>query len=505
MSNRIMRNSLKVALVALLLALPGLPALAQTAAQPPAEPTGEQLRNMSREERLKLHQEKIRRIIDESKKKQEEDAKKAAEAQKTTVTPAPGAPAAGQPTPIPVPGQAFPAGPVQAYTPPQPGAAPTPAGPAAPRTVRNESKGIMYFRPFDSVVHLGDTFKTDIVADTKEGDVDEITFLIRYPKKTLNPLAVDYSEISGIVKDAVEYSTDPETGEIFMRLPLQQPHKFAARSIAKIIWEAIGPTDGEEINFEFGKGLTTGLFIGGQNSLGSFTGNDGVIHSSVVVRPPKGKPIVQQVGKGGLLVATNRLEISPASMAIRLVGPKVPVSAGDEFTVTLVLDNPAGAAFDRLQAFVQFDPKDLEVVDWDNQNYIKDSVNINDGFARDTFAFDFLGRNSVDNKKGNIVYDKACEAQPLKVSGPFAKIKFKAKHEADRTDVVLVANNPGVGPTTDVSFHQSSMLKSAPKTAMALDGVAITVDEARAQPVRVAQPGAGQAELPRRAVIIRNQ
>ncbi len=104
-------------------------------------PSLEQLRNMSREERIKAHQRRIEQIIQENKRRQEEEARKAAEARQQQQRPQ-------QPT---VPGVVFPPpggppagmrGPVQPLTQPQQMATPPlqpPQAASTPAAARSES------------------------------------------------------------------------------------------------------------------------------------------------------------------------------------------------------------------------------------------------------------------------------------------------------------------------------------------------------------------------------
>lgn len=434
----------------------------------------ERLRTMSREERIREHQARIQRIIEENRRRQAEEQQRQAEAQKTPQPP-------GQPTPAPPPpGQPLPAGPVTQATPAPPGA--PPAQPAAvPKTVRSEARSLLFLRPFDTVVNVGETFQTEVILDTKEGAADRVTFRLRYPKTRLNPLALDFRPVLDLVDGEVEVSQDREAGELFARIPLAEARPFKAEPVARIIWEALSPTDSVPIKFTFGSGQTTGVYLRGSQLLGTEgQEGDGVIDGSVMIVDRKARPVVQKAGEKGLLVASTAVSIPPATMSLRLETDRKAVREGDEFVVDVILDNPRGAPLDRVRLYIQFDPKSLEVVDWDRGNWIREGINIYDGFARQVFAFDFHKANMADNQRGNIIYDMGTELVPLRSDGPLARIKFRALRAAERTDVVLAVNDPGVAPTTDVTYRQVSMLRDRPTEMAALDGVAMRVaaDEA---------------------------
>jgi hypothetical protein len=426
----------------------------------------ERLRTMSREERIREHQARIQRIIEENRRRQAEEQQKQAEAQKTPQPPE---------QPPPPPGQPLPAGPVTQATPaPAPPPAATPA--AVPKTVRSEARTILYLRPFDTVVNVGDTFQTDVVLDTKEGAADRVTFRLRYPKTRLNPLALDFRPVLDRVKGEVAVSQDQDAGEIFADIPFAAARQFKSEAVAHIIWEALSPTDSVPIRFTFGSGSTTGVYLGSSQVLGTEGAqDDGVIDGSVMIVDRRSRPLVQKAGEKGLLVASTAVSIPPATMAVRLQAEERKVREGDEFVVDVLLDNPRGAPLDRVRLFIQFDPAVLEVVDWDRNNWIREGVNIYDGFARQMFAFDFHKANAADNKRGVIVYDMGTEIVPLRSEGALARIKFRALRAAKRTDIVLVANDPGTAPTTDVTYRQTSMLRNSPREMSAVDGVAMQV------------------------------
>lgn len=475
----------------------------------------EKERAMTREERIRAHQAKIDKIIQENRKRQEEAAKSAgaASANPTPATPpfpmqqsqpSP-APAGGPPVPPPsaaasAPGQPIPPGPVQPYVPAAPGA-PMPvaaAAPAAPKAARSEARSMLYFRPFDTVVNLGETFATEVFADTRDGSADELSFYIQYPKTVVNPLAIDHSDIDSYVKGEIEYSADPKAGELYVRIPLQDAHKFPGRKIASIIWEALEPASVSHIKFLFGKKKTSGIFLKGANVLGtSAAAQDGVLNATVMVRERRTKPVVQK-NDSGLVITSSRLVPPSPTMAVWLRPSRQNVKQDEIFSVDVVLDNPQNAPLDHLRLLLQFNPSDMEVVDWDRGNWIREGANIGDGFAHESFPFDFHKSNCADNKRGVIVYEEASQSQPIRASGVVARAKFRAKRPIERTGIVLLVNDPGEKPTTDVSYMGVSMLAEKPAQAGPLTNVEMTVASAPPRPAngKPAQPATASRRGP---------
>lgn len=440
---------------------------------------------MSREDRIKAHQAKIDKIIQENRRKQEEELKKAQDAQKAQQgTPAPGSPGGA---PAPMPGQALPPGPIQQATPAAavvPGAQPAPAAP--PKAARSEARSILYFKPFDSVVNLGDTFATEVVAETKSGTADEISLLIKYPVGIVNLLSIDHSEIDPLLKDDIEYAYDKGSGELYVHLHLAEAQKLVSRTIMTIYWEALAPTPGADISFEFSDELNTGLFLQGSDILGTAPGaKDGVINTTVMIRAPRAKDVAQKVGERGILMTQQLAKLPKHSMKLELQKPSEPIHAGETFDVTVSLENPKRDEFDRVKLLISFDPSVLEVVDYDRGNWIREGVNIQDGFAHEAFPFDFHHFNTADNKSGLIKYDVATELKTLRATGPVAQIRFLAKRPVLDTPVALVTSDDG-NDATGVFLKGTDVLRSKPRGAENLDQIVLSVGNRR--PGRVATP-----------------
>lgn len=443
-------------------------------------PDYDRLRNMSREERIKAHQERIERIIRETRERQEREAAQQKEQQASQQQ------TQQQQQPPPqqqTPGAPLPTGPVQPVAQDQqrrrdgqPQAQPAPAQATAPTSARSEARALLYFRPFDTVVNTGEVFTTEVIADSRDGDVDEMTIRLDYPPAILNPLAIDVSPSAELVGDEVLYDADPEEGFVALRARFRQPSKLKRDNLATVYWEALQPTDTAEIRFGFGKSHGTSLRLAGRNILGTDGGSaDGVIHSNVIVRSTRVRPIAQKAGNKGLLVANARIADPTAGIGLGLESSRTSVRAGEQFTVDIVLRNPDLLPFNRLMLYLQFDPAALEVVDTDRGNWARDGVNILDAFAHEDFPFDFHRRNEANNATGEIVYEVARELDPIRAEGPVARVTFRALKNAPRTDVVLVHNAPGIAPTTDVQYLQQSVLENRPDGATALDGVAMQV------------------------------
>jgi hypothetical protein len=70
-------------------------------------------------------------------------------------------------------------------------------------------------------------------------------------------------------------------------------------------------------------------------------------------------------------------------ITLQLKSQRSTINVGDEFLVDIDYDNPKRAELDTVKLKLKFDPKVLQVVDYDDDNWITQGVNIHDGDVRD--------------------------------------------------------------------------------------------------------------------------
>lgn len=461
-----------------LIAFPAI-AHAQQPPSPPQQPSG----TPNRQQRIQEHQERIRRILEESERRKQEAAgqQPAAAAQ----PPAPGTPgqpvpAQGQPAPqgaqtgqpgqqaVPsnvAPGQPVPTGPIQSarMTPPIQQATPTPA-PAGPQTARSESRTILLFHPLDSLVKVGEQFRTDLVAETKEGEIDEISILIHYPRHILSPLALDHTPIDPHVKDLIDYEFNPDEGTIWLHTKLDKATRFTHAPIFSIVWEALEQSEGAVISYEFGTApRTTALYLRGADLLGTLPGaQDGVIRTTVQIVGPEEKPTITRLESNDYMIGARppvTYDDRPdQKLAFELRAPDRTIRAGETFDVSVFVRNPAEKRMDRLRLYLQFDPNTLQVVDYDTGNIVTRGININDSNSRETFPFEYYRVNEANNTNGTISYEVSTAHTHVRGSGHIATIRMRALKETPRAELVMVQNAAGLSPTTSISFLGETQL-----------------------------------------------
>lgn len=129
------------------------------------------------------------------------------------------------------------------------------------------------------------------------------------------------------------------------------------------------------------------------------------------------------------------------------------MTPGEEFTLTLTADLSDGLA-DTVDAYIDFDPKVLEVVD--SAGLPATSVEVNDD------VFDSPTFNAVDNAVGQInlsasVFDSPYLSRSLRI----ATIRFRAKDTAGSTQIVFARSRARWSDTLKAGDSQAAALSHA--------------------------------------------
>lgn len=331
-----------------------------------------------------------------------------------------------------------------------------------PASLKPESKtgAIIYFEPMNLQVKEGETFLTQLqYADYKEQPVEEIRLAIKYDKRFLLPLRVYDYPLHNLLEGEPEFKLDEQRGIIQyggkLRTPLRLPNQSP---LIIILWKALKQTLATEIGFQFGPGYTY-IQSQGLDYLGTqYDNKDGVIIATIGIQAQPGLfPLKEQPQFESLTEKEGFFGIF--GVGLNLVSPKKQITANEEFVVDVVLLNPEGALIDDISLLIKFDPQKLEVIDWDNQNWIRSGVNVQDGFAHDNFPFDFHKLNQINQEQGEIKYWMGL-SQPLALpTAPFVRIKFRAKQSGTaQTLVYFDYSRNNAQPTTDIKYFGISLL-----------------------------------------------
>lgn len=136
------------------------------------------------------------------------------------------------------------------------------------------------------------------------------------------------------------------------------------------------------------------------------------------------------------VVATTMQQLQQENSASLVLDPSSPsVQVDDSFTMDIVGDTGKGAA-DTVEAYLDFDPEFLEVVDASGNPAT--SIELNGAVFSGALV------NSVDNAAGRIDFSASRFEEELTGSFTAATIRFRAKKAVDVTEVTFVRSVPRV-------------------------------------------------------------
>jgi len=341
--------------------------------------------------------------------------------------------------------------------------APAPA-PSAQAVAFRVSRAIVYLSPFEVLAQEGDLFDTEVrIFDSSLLPFDNIVLHLKYDPLVVAPVAVNDAPIYDLLAGAPTLRVNTSMGRIYYAASLREALRPSTMTLLTIRWRARNPVLYSEIGFLSGKG---GTRIGkgdgdilGYEAAGERVGGTLPANLLIVPRGDSPRKLMPSLSEAAMIGVDERV-------GLRIEADPETVKAGDEWVVSLVLQNEPALQFNDLNVRVLFDPDKLEVVDWHRGNWIREGVNIYDGFAHEQYPFDVFIANRADNERGEIVYHMGTTAACIFPSGEFARIKFKAKADASINDVWFDFQDParsGGKVVTDVDFFGASVLFGPPK------------------------------------------
>ena len=329
------------------------------------------------------------------------------------------------------------------------------------------SRAIVYISPFQALSRVGDSLNTEVRLSNRSNlPFDEIALHLEYDPLVVAPETVNDAAIYDFLADAPELRVNSSKGELHYSARLRESLTITTATLLAIRWRALNPILYSEITFGpgekgtrigEGKGNILGFVAGGVHSAGT-------LPAAVVISPRSDSP-------RSLMPPFSEIAIAGIDerVRLRLESESESVAQDQEWIVSLALDNDAALPFNNLCLRILFDPAKLQVVDWHQGNWIRQGINIYDGFAHETYPFEVHRANLVDNKQGEILYHVGSRAARFFPSGELARIKFTALADASLADVFFDFEDPQRADetvVTDVDFLGSSVLFASQRRAV---------------------------------------
>lgn len=396
-------------------------------------------RTLPREERIRRHQKRVQLILDARKKTKDEEQKRQAEEQKQKLHQA-----------------------RERRKDAQPPSAPQPDGLGfSPTSDKTLAQTILHFYPFDTTVIVGENFLTDMVLFNAEVQkFDSLKVTIIFDPNLVKPIFVNDFAIHDKLESPAIYNIDMQKGHILYECHFETPQDLEGEDILRIVWQALTPTELTEIAFDLSENATF-LLTDGNDILGTpYTPDDGIIPTGVTILSNKktrddflivDKEIISQAG----LTSSRK---TAGNMFLNFETERKVINPGDIFDVSVLLSNPEMQVSDKLSLLIRFNPAVFKVLDWDKRNRISTGINIQDGFARKLYPFDFHIRNEASNFTGTIDYRMGSSKPEIFPSGEVARIRFQAIAPSEETNILFIHNKNARGPNSSVSLMGEELI-----------------------------------------------
>jgi hypothetical protein len=324
----------------------------------------------------------------------------------------------------------------------------------APREL-SPSRPVLYLDPPDMFVTQAEPFEVELrLSNPTQELFDSLAVTLAYDPTKLELLDADPSTPEGELSSAWE--------------GLAERYGWLAEQ-PSLYYERSDPDQGQiEIRFQTPEGKTdvlegtlgrfrlVPLASGGETSLTFVVEDDETAEIITFIRQDEadilGSPNQPDDG-----VLDARFRVSPEvamTEAVEEQGgdyktrilfdpPLADVALGETFDVDIVLENPVEVPFDTLILVLGYNPRVLRAMDYDQNNWSKDGVNIHDGDSVALFPFTDRITNQVLRQEGVILYRAASPHEPIRAEGVIATIRFTAIGPTDQD-----------GTPIKVGFHQ---------------------------------------------------
>jgi hypothetical protein len=296
----------------------------------------------------------------------------------------------------------------------------------------------LFFEPIEAFVVKGASFEVALLLSNYKGvEFDSMDLVIQYDPAFLSIEDLDlgteglqwnqgFGDLQkrfrwlAVSPELYTESLDAATGRITIKLRTAEGQAKAIQGlVARFRFVPLADAGQTALRIlttdpESGAPLSS-LTLKGKDVLGEpDVPDDGVLNAAFRVTPG------ENADQGNLMVAGDY------KTRVRFEPSEASVSLGDHFDVNVVLDNPRKVPFDLVTLVLRYDERKLRVIDYDQNNWIKVGVNVNDGPYGSTFPFTARTRNIVSPPEGIILYQSRSPEQALRSEGTLATIRFAA-------------------------------------------------------------------------------
>ncbi len=300
----------------------------------------------------------------------------------------------------------------------------------------NLDVAVLYFEPMDLVARVGEEFNTGVrLSNPKSHGFTRMFLALQYNPEVLLPLEVNDMALQADMRAPAKAYVYESLGLLTYEVEFASELALHNQSLLTLKWRALAPARYSAVRFSSFNQRDTTLAHRGEDILGEpgILG-DGTIEATVRVLPLSPEDETEILTGATIPEFTGPVTIGGVKLALRSETQKVRL--GEEFLVDIDFENTQQTMVDMIRVIVRFDPRVLQVVDYDEENWITRGVNIYDGPYHEKFPFDRHIKNLASNAEGEIEYYMGIsESQFLADGATLATIVFRAIQPAANTSI----------------------------------------------------------------------
>jgi hypothetical protein len=336
----------------------------------------------------------------------------------------------------------------------------------------------------------GKKFVTRVGLQNNRGTgFQSLAVTLRFDPGVMRAVGIDDSDLQSLLQEDAEATVDPSRGLVHYAATLTTESLSPSQTFFKVEWMALSPGIDTPLAFVNKNDMKTAILdADGKNILLPLpdaaadepTAKTGMLDASVTISPSEataGK-LRDQSGSFSAIALVNNISMGTAEGGLELeLRPRsTSVKLGEEFLVDVNYRNPLKAELDTVKLKIKFDPKSLQVVDYDTENWITQGINIFDAEYHEDLPFTYHRKNSAYNTSGFIVYDMGfANRVHVPSNGTIATIKFRAAGAPGATGLSFLVDetNDTVDPLTSVSFLGFNLIGKPGERQASLKGATV--------------------------------
>ena len=338
---------------------------------------------------------------------------------------------------------------------------------------------VLLLSPLNQSVLVGNRFMTTVRFQSDQAQpIDQLDISLSYPPLEVKPLRVFDYPLADYLKSDAPSSITMERGILRYRADLKFPlATLGETDLIHIVWEAIGESDNSALilgHSDRAKGRGSAVYYNGYDLLRSpWLVGQSCINATVVSTPPadqvRGLRILGDGARhAGMENVSDERRSKSDGIALELLPPAKSPQIGDEFVVDVLVSNPEHMAFNEVRLAIEYNPRALEVLDWDFMGWIKRGTNLFDAHAHTRFPFNIHNRNEVNSYRGRITYHMGTTFLRPMPSGSLCRIRCRAVGPGAVESLTLFPQDATDDWYTEVRAGAESVLKRpAPTSSVA--------------------------------------